>query len=1122
MTKRLLSIFSLMSCCLFFSNCSYNHPSDVFKPENKILVFSKTAGFRHASIEVGVAALQKLGADNNIVVVATENADYFTEDSLRQFAAVVFLNTTGDVLDFKQQADFERYIQAGGGYMGIHSASDTEYNWEWYGKMVGAYFDSHPKIQDANLVVTDPNHASCKHLPNPWKLTHEWYNFKNISEDINVIMKIDESSYEGGKNGDNHPMAWWHEYDGGRAFYTALGHTMEGFSDENLLKHCWEGILYAMGKDRKLDYRKAKSHRLPDEARFAKVVLDDFLEEPMELDILPDGKIIFTERKGNVKLYDPALQDSKIINHLDVHTEQEDGLQGIALDPNFSENHWLYLYYSPKGEEPVNLLSRFEFVDGKIDLESEIVLLEVKVQRDECCHVGGSVEFDTHGNLFLSTGDNTNPFESNGFSPSDGRPGRAPFDARGSSANSQDLRGKILRITPQADGTYTIPDGNLFPKDGSKGRPEIYVMGCRNPFRISIDSRTDYLYWGEVGPDAGEDGENRGPRGHDEINQARKAGFFGWPLFVGDNKAYYRYDFATKTSGEKNDAENPLNDSPNNTGIQNLPPAQKAFIWYPYAKSKEFPLVGKGGRNAMAGPVYHAENYTGEYKIPDYYDGKLFAYDWMRGWINPVTMNAEGDYKGMETFMPNTEFNNIMDMLIAKDGRIYLLEYGSLWFSKNEDARLVRIDYHRGNIPPKAVIEVDKKTGGVPLTVQFSSAKSKDADGDELTFAWKFDSESQFQSFEANPQFTFQKAGVYRPLLKVTDSKGNTALARTEIKVGNDSPSLEWQIAGNRTFYWDNRPIQYQIKIEDAEDEVIDGKRLVVNFDFLKEGTDKTEIAKGHQKASGAVLAQQLIEANNCLSCHNVEKQSVGPSYKMVGKRYKDMKGRQMYLSEKIIKGGNGAWGEQVMSANPALSLDEALTIADYILGLANQEGEKAPTPLQGTYTAKKHLEKGENGTYYFNASYTDVAVDGIACNTVFETLMLRHPKIQAESYDSTNIALPNRDPWKSYQSVQRLRNGAFICFKDIDLTDVKELKLNLMVDKNDVDGGRVELHLGSADGPLLGNVVVNVKEGTELETLAMPIEVPADTSMGDLFFVFRNEGSQRDITRLDWVEFEL
>ena len=208
-----------------------------------------------------------------------------------------------------------------------------------------------------------------------------------------------------------------------------------------------------------------------------------------------------------------------------------------------------------------------------------------------------------------STGDNTSPFASDGFSPSDETPGRSPFDAQKSSANTNDLRGKILRIHVEADGTYTIPAGNLFPKGEAKTRPEIYVMGCRNPYRISIDQKTGYLYWGEVGPDAGENDSLRGPRGYDEVNQAKKAGNFGWPYFVGNNYAYGKYDFVAKKAGNKWDPSAPINDSPNNTGKRELPPVSPTFVWYPYAKSEEFPMVKEGGRNAMAGPRVFSENY---------------------------------------------------------------------------------------------------------------------------------------------------------------------------------------------------------------------------------------------------------------------------------------------------------------------------------------------------------------------------------------------------------------------------------------------------------------------------------------------------------------------------------
>lgn len=214
----------------------------------RVLVFSKTKGYKHHSIPVGRAAIMKLGAENGFDVDTTTNADFFTKKTLKKYAAVVFLNTTGDVLNPEQQSSFEHYIQAGGGYAGVHAASDTEYDWSWYGGLVGGYFMGHPPVQDAVLNVVDQSHKSSKHLQSIWKHKDEWYNFKNINPKLNVLITIDEKSYSGGKNGDFHPMSWYHDYDGGRAWYTGLGHTMESYSEDDFLKHLLGGIQYAMGK----------------------------------------------------------------------------------------------------------------------------------------------------------------------------------------------------------------------------------------------------------------------------------------------------------------------------------------------------------------------------------------------------------------------------------------------------------------------------------------------------------------------------------------------------------------------------------------------------------------------------------------------------------------------------------------------------------------------------------------------------------------------------------------------------------------------------------------------------------------------------------------------------------
>ncbi|MDP5231648.1 MAG: ThuA domain-containing protein [Cellulophaga sp.] len=214
----------------------------------QILVFTKTAGFRHKSIEKGVETLKEMGVQNNFGITQTEDSLVFTTANLKKYQLVLFLNTTGDVLGEEQEKAVENYIQQGGSFLGVHSATDTEYKWPWYGKMVGAYFENHPKQQEAKINVFINNHPATKGLKNPWSHFDEWYNFKNLNPDVNVLLKLDESSYEGGTNGDYHPIAWFHEYDGGRAFYTGLGHTEAAYDDADFRQHLLGGIEWCLGR----------------------------------------------------------------------------------------------------------------------------------------------------------------------------------------------------------------------------------------------------------------------------------------------------------------------------------------------------------------------------------------------------------------------------------------------------------------------------------------------------------------------------------------------------------------------------------------------------------------------------------------------------------------------------------------------------------------------------------------------------------------------------------------------------------------------------------------------------------------------------------------------------------
>jgi cytochrome c len=317
--------------------------------------------------------------------------------------------------------------------------------------------------------------------------------------------------------------------------------------------------------------------------RFKIDVLAEGMAQPMELELAPDGRIFFNEIGGKLRIVKPGSKEIAEAGTIKVTTTQESGFLGFALDPKFADNGWIYCLYSPPDYDG-GRLSRFTMKGDTLDLTSEVKILEYPEQRRECCHHAGTVEFGPDGCLYFSTGDNTMPHgDSGGYAPIDERPDMFPRDAQKSASNTNDLRGKINRIRVKPDGSYDIPAGNLFPPGTPQTRPEIYVMGCRNPWRFSIDPATGFLYFGDVGPDAGDDNA-RGSRGYDELNQVRKAGNFGWPYFIGPNAAYFDYDFEAKKIGALFDPAKPFNDSPNSTGLRDLPPAQPAWIYWPYKK----------------------------------------------------------------------------------------------------------------------------------------------------------------------------------------------------------------------------------------------------------------------------------------------------------------------------------------------------------------------------------------------------------------------------------------------------------------------------------------------------------------------------------------------------------
>jgi cytochrome c len=431
---------------------------------------------------------------------------------------------------------------------------------------------------------------------------------------------------------------------------------------------------------------------LPDSSRFRKVTLATNLFEPIQLSISQSGDVYFAERHGAIKCWKAAGGGTLTIGQLNVFTGPEDGLLGLALDPGFETNHWIFAFHSTVGVLE-NRVSRFTINDGNLDLSSQKILLHIPTLAKKPNHSGGGLGFDARGNLYASTGDYTFINDSDGFAPLDERPGREIHDSQRTAANSNDPRGKILRIHPEPDGTYSIPPGNLFPPGTPKTLAEIYIMGCRNPFRFTIDSKTDWLIWGDVGPDALQADPRRGPPGFDEFNLAKRAGNFGWPYFIANNRPYVKYDFATKEAGAAFNAEKPINTSPNNTGISELPPAQPAFIWYPPGPSTRFAHLGSGARSAMAGPIYHYDSgLRSERKFPVEFDGLLCIFEWERSWINLVRLGQTGELQEILPFLADVKLKRPISMSFGPDGALYLIEWGTAWYN-NKDSQLSRVEY---------------------------------------------------------------------------------------------------------------------------------------------------------------------------------------------------------------------------------------------------------------------------------------------------------------------------------------------------------------------------------------------------------------------------------------------
>ncbi len=866
-------------------------------------------------------------------------------------------------------------------------------------------------------------------------------------------------------------------------------------------------------------FNSAPAAEKPDDFRYRYEVLATGLNRPMTMSMAPDGKIYFNELDGKLRLLDPATKVVSTVGELEVFTQQENGLLGFALDPGFAENGHIFVQHSPVDAD-ANAISRFTITGEKLDLSSKKELLRWPVQREQCCHHAGEVHFGPDGNLYFSTGDNTSPHQSDGFTPIDERDGRFPFDAQKSSANTNDLRGKINRIRPTPDGGYTIPEGNLFKPGTPKTRPEIFAMGFRNPWRFTIDSETGIVYVGDVGPDSGKTSDARGPNGFDTISQLREPGHFGWPYSRG-GEVYTDFDFGKSQSGKAFDKRNPVNTSPNNTGLTALPPVQSPMIWYPHKESEEFPLMGTGGRTACAGSVFH---YRPEFEktngFPEHYDGSLLFFDWQRPAVMWAMLDEKSEFIGLEKFTNSVlvaqgdgddsgrmRIRRPVHTFFGPDGCLYFMDYGETW-GKNDDAKIIRVSYQRGNLSPVAKLSVANASDPAPLKISLSAEDSHDPESAGLSYEWVLNPGGKTVGRTETAEVEIDTPGNYEIQLSVSDPGGETGTATEEIVVGNTAPVVTFLEPEDGDFFDNGSPVPFRIKVEDEEDgSSVDGAKA----DAMRFATMVTSewIDADGRKAESHV-GMTLMKQSDCFNCHAMDKQIVGPTLLEIADRYRGKKGAADVAADRVLKGSSGVWGEIPMLPHPRHSKDEIHMMVEWIFSLEKGKGGAGiQRGTEGVVEVPRN-EKIREGVLL--AEFTDFGKSPAKALSTTAEVRLRARTIEAEAADEISgpktVAFNNASGKKA---LVQISSGHSVMVSGVPMKKVSTVTVRYAL-----PGGErnIEIRKGAKDGPLIGKIPVAATGGwNEWKEAGGEMNPTAETS--DLYFVFDGP------VNLDWLRFD-
>ena len=818
--------------------------------------------------------------------------------------------------------------------------------------------------------------------------------------------------------------------------------------------------------------------------------------------IAADGRIVFLERAGAVKVHDPATRLTSRAGEVQALVKADAGALGLALARDFQTTGQVFLYYTPDAMPRVMRLARVTLREGTIDPALTRTLLEVPLEPDDGpSHCGGGLWMHPDGTLLIGTGDNSPPQNVPAIHPVETK-----RDSRRSAGNSQDLRGKILRIKPDGEGGYRIPAGNLFT-DAAQGRPEVFAMGARNPFRVAADPQTGWITWGDVGGNVKVE-FGLGPEGHDEINVARAPGFFGWPFCTGPNEPWRRFDPQTnQPAGEPYDPAHILNDSPANTGLRALPPAQPAVIYYSCTASEQWPFVGTGGRSVTGG-VFFRSTSKSDLRLPDSMDGALIFGEWMRNWVAIARLQDDGTLASAERFLQELSFAKPSDFKVGPDGALYIAEMGDRW-SGNTDSRITRIVYRRGNRAPVAKAAASVNSGGLPLRVEFSAAGSRDPDpSDALRFAWDFGGGKSATGAET--EHTFTAPDVWPVTLTVTDSQGLSSTAVLNVAAGNEAPRVTFTEPLDGSFFEWGKPIAWRVSASDKEDGVLPPEKLLVQLE------QRDRLAANDDSSAWPGLA--LMRRTTCFACHSATEKSAGPPYTEVARRYAADGAARPRLAAKILSGGTGGWGALPMPPHPQHTAGEAAQMVDWILSLAGKRTETLPPGSSGTATLKDEKRpwgRPANGVLLLTASATDNGAGGVPAQRGESSAVLRTRQQRACFFDRAQRAV-SQDNLDQGGQVARISAGGWISFDRVRLDEVSGLRVQCWPQGS----GPLTLRVRTApDGPVLGSVELPPGPATGTGTEAV-IPFPAKaTGLHDLLLtVSGSSGALADVMRVEFL----